>query len=111
MYQTTYCYPQEQTETLNVSRVSTKHTLILNQCNLAPSISGWFLRWPSLKPLTPLMMCWGGIRTTTRRVTSSFEPQVLMPSMGERSVEIEKDQSVLRPQVYFKFGAIFLSKQ
>lgn len=35
--------------------------------------------------LTPLMMCWGGILTTTRRVTSSFGPQVLMPSMGDRS--------------------------
>ena len=37
------------------------------------------------KLLTPLMMCWGGILTTTRRVTSSFGPQVLMPSMGDRS--------------------------
>lgn len=108
MFHTTY---QEQTETQNVSTISTKHTLILNQCNVEPSTSGWFLHWPSLKPLTPLMMCWGGIRTTTRRVTSSFEPQVLMPSMGERSVEIEKDQSVLRPQAYFKFAAILLSKQ
>ena len=35
--------------------------------------------------LTPLMMCWGGILTTIRRVTSSFGPQVLMPSMGDRS--------------------------
>lgn len=37
------------------------------------------------KFLTPLMMCWGGSLTTTRRVTSSFGPQVLMPSMGDRS--------------------------
>lgn len=41
-------------------------------------------RWPP-QALTPLMMCWGGILTTTRRVASSLGPQVLMPSMGDRS--------------------------
>lgn len=89
--------------------VSGKHTLILDQCHLGPSVSHWFLHWPPLKSLTPLMMCWGGIRTTTRSVTSSFGPQVLMPSMGERSVEIEKDRLVLRTQLYFKFAVIFFS--
>lgn len=35
--------------------------------------------------LTPLIMCCGGMRTTIRRVTSSFWMPALIPSIGDRS--------------------------
>lgn len=57
----------------------------------SPDILGYMVSQAALEFLTPLMMCWGGIRTTTRRLTSSFGPQVLMPSMGDRSVGSENN--------------------
>lgn len=45
---------------------------------------------PVPEALTPRMMCCGGILTTTRRVASSLGPQVLMPSIGDRSVGSER---------------------
>lgn len=53
--------------------------------------------------LTPLMMCWGGILTTTRRVTSSFGPQVLMPSMGDRSGGGDRNAGWGHPRLPYTF--------
>lgn len=40
---------------------------------------------PAQPTLTPLMMCWGGMRTTILSVSSSFWVPALMASMGDMS--------------------------
>lgn len=46
-------------------------------------------RLPTQPTLTPLMMCWGGMRTTIRSVSSSFWVPALTASMGDTSGDRE----------------------
>lgn len=43
------------------------------------------VRLPIQSTLTPLMMCWGGMRTTIRSISSSFWVPALTASMGDTS--------------------------
>lgn len=65
---------------------------------------------PPTKFLTPLMMCCGGILTTTRRVTSSFGPEVLIPSMGDRSGSEKRLLVWGYPQAFLHLPATSLSR-